>query len=87
MTIDLRHRWASTAVPDLAYATGTPAESAYAPAVVDDDGSGEPIALILSNNRDMYVAGRYLVHPAIISRTGQSGSDHHLVTCTLNSAA
>ncbi|MEV6849220.1 hypothetical protein [Actinoplanes sp. NPDC051411] len=75
------------AIPDLAYATGTPAENAYAPTVVDDDGRGETIDLILINNRDMYVPGSYHVYPATTGPAGVPDSDHHLVTCSLNAAA
>jgi len=75
------------AVPDLASATGSPAEIAYAPTVVDDDGHGETIDLILINNEDMYVPGSYHVHPATTSPAGVPDSDHHLVTCILNGAA
>jgi endonuclease/exonuclease/phosphatase family metal-dependent hydrolase len=74
------------AVPDLAYATGSPAEIAYAPTVVDDDGRGETIDLILVNNEDMYVSGSYHVYPATTGPAGVPDSDHHLVTCPLNGA-
>jgi endonuclease/exonuclease/phosphatase family metal-dependent hydrolase len=75
------------AVPDLAYATGTPAEIAYAPTVVDDDGRGETIDVVLVNNKDMYVPDSHRVYPTTTNETGEPDSDHHLVTCILHTAA